>query len=699
VAGWTLTGVASALVASSLVLVAGVERPEGGVSSSIDSYVTVPFVAGFAVVVLAFSLVGALIVARRPRNGLGWLFAVDGVLTALLSFLTVYQFRALETDPGSLPGGELAAWTTDIMYLPIFGTLTVFLFLLFPDGRLDTRGRRLTAAGAVAGASLGGAASVVEPHLYSYPEIENPAGLGGSEALFVVLAGLGAVLLTGSLIASIALLVGRLRRARGRERDQLRLLAWTAVVSTTLILPGFVTQPGALLLVLSGIGALLLPASVGVAILRHRLLDIDLVIRRTFVVALLGAFITAVYLGVVVGAGALAGDRASPVPSAVAAALVAIAFQPVRRRAQRLANRLVYGDRATPYEVLSDLANRMADTYAADDLLLRIARTIGEGIGAERSAVWLRIGDRLRASAVWPDGGSPARSVRLDGDELPELPAGHAVPVRYGGELLGALTLDTRSGEPLAPTEAHLLADVASQSGLALHNVRLTEELRTTIEELQTSRQRLVTAQDEERRRLERDIHDGAQQQLVALAVKIRMADAMVDRDRGRAHEVLTEAQEGAQQALDELRDLARGIFPPLLADRGLAPALEAQARKAAVPVSLRADGIGRFPQQVEATAYFCCLEAVQNAAKYSHASVVEIELQAADGTLRFEVRDGGRGFDPTATPRGTGLQNMADRLEAVGGSIEIRSRPGSGTTVIGRIPLSPATGARRDRG
>jgi signal transduction histidine kinase len=247
-------------------------------------------------------------------------------------------------------------------------------------------------------------------------------------------------------------------------------------------------------------------------------------------------------------------------------------------------------------------------------------------------------------------------------------------------------------GEDVRPAERQLLRDLASQAGLVLRNVRLTEDLRARLIELQESRQRLVTAQDQERRRLERNIHDGAQQQLVALSVKMRLLKTLARRDPGKAEDLADQLQADVQDALDDLRDLARGIYPPLLADQGLAAALEAQARKAAVPVEVHPDGIGRYPQEAEATAYFCVLEALQNAAKYAKATSVEVRLSDEDGLLRFSVSDDGSGFDVAATPRGAGLQNMADRLDALGGSFEVRSKPGEGTTVRGVIPVREAS-------
>jgi signal transduction histidine kinase len=221
-----------------------------------------------------------------------------------------------------------------------------------------------------------------------------------------------------------------------------------------------------------------------------------------------------------------------------------------------------------------------------------------------------------------------------------------------------------------------------------LQNVRLTEELRANLEELRASRQRLVTAQDAERRRLERNIHDGAQQQLVALAVKVRLARSLSSRDPQKVDGLLEQTEGELAQAMNDLRDLARGIYPPLLADQGLLAALTAQARKSPVPVSVEADVIGRFSQEVEAAVYFCTLEALQNVAKYANANGARVHLHRGDGHLDFEVTDDGIGFDPSAKGVGTGTQGMADRLAALGGELRVDSSPGAGTTVTGRVPV-----------
>jgi signal transduction histidine kinase len=365
--------------------------------------------------------------------------------------------------------------------------------------------------------------------------------------------------------------------------------------------------------------------------------------------------------------------------------VVAVAFQPARQWAGRLANRVVYGRRATPYQVLSDFAQRIGGTYAAEDVLPRMAQIVAAGTGAENVVVWLRIGDEF-----WPEAssdGSPLpRRLPVAGQALPDLPGtGLNVPIVHQGELLGAIAIHMPKDEPLRPAGRQLVADVASQAGLVLANAGLIEDLRA-------SRQRLVTAQDEARRRLERNIHDGAQQDLVALGINLKLAGITVAEDPAQAEQVFSELQAAAAGALENLRDLARGIYPPLLADLGLAAALGAHASKSPMPVTVQADGVGRFGQDTEAAVYFCCLEALQNIAKYAHATQARVCMQAQNGTLCFTVSDDGAGYDARSTPMGSGLRNMADRLAALGGRLQIRSAPGHGTTITGRLPIPGAS-------
>jgi signal transduction histidine kinase len=633
---------------------------------------------------LAFALMGGLLAQRRPGNPIGWIFLVASLLSGVQVLAQQYTVFALAGD--NVQGARIANWIDGMIWVPITGSVAIFVTLLFPTGRLPSRRWRWVLwTGAVGILLFTGAFAVsTETEL----GLRNPFFDLGQDMLGPLF-GIGSSLYLVAVLAALASLVVRFRRARGDERQQIRWFATAVVLVAFFITLSFVGEFLLRELVVfkraAAVGALLsfiaIPVATGVAVLKYRLYDIDIVINRAVVVAVLGAFITAVYVGIVVGVGTLVGRVGGVVLPGVAAAAVALAFQPARRWAQHVANRLVYGDRATPFEVLTAFSERVAGAYGAEDVLPRMARILGEGTGAARAEVWLRSGDTLRRTASWP-GGAGATAVPLRDGDLPELPeVERAVPVRDRGKLLGALTLTKGRGEAVTPAEDRLLANLASQVGLVLRNVQLVEDLRA-------SRQRIVAAQDAERRRLERNIHDGAQQQLVALSVKARLAETFLDRDPEKAKRTLEEIKLETSEALENLRDLARGIYPPLLADQGLAAALESQARKATVPVTVEPDGIGRYPQETEAAAYFCVLEALQNVAKYAEASAVTVRLFQEDGDLVFRVTDDGKGFDPRSTPSGSGLQNMRDRLEALGGIVRIESRPGSGTTVTGRVPV-----------
>jgi len=258
--------------------------------------------------------------------------------------------------------------------------------------------------------------------------------------------------------------------------------------------------------------------------------------------------------------------------------------------------------------------------------------------------------------------------------------------------VLGALSVRMPASDPMDDPRAKLVSDLAAQAGLVLRNVSLVEDLRE-------SRRRLVAAQDLERRKLERNIHDGAQQQLVALTVKLRLARKVLDKDPTRVDGMLDELAGETQRALEDLRDLARGIYPPLLADQGLGPALEAQARRSTVPVAVEADGVGRYTPELEAAVYFSCLEALQNVAKYADATAATVQLREAAGRLEFSIRDDGVGFDAGATSYGTGLQGIADRLAAFGGTLAVASAPGAGTAISGSLPARAAGAKVSDDG
>jgi signal transduction histidine kinase len=230
---------------------------------------------------------------------------------------------------------------------------------------------------------------------------------------------------------------------------------------------------------------------------------------------------------------------------------------------------------------------------------------------------------------------------------------------------------------------------------LAYHNAELDsalqsslDEVRRKADELAASRARIVAAADAERRRIERNLHDGAQQRLVALAVRVGLVAKLVEQDQGAAEAALLELRTEVQETLQELRTLAHGIYPPLLMDRGLEPALRAAAQRSALPAMVLAEGLGRYRPETEATVYFCCLEAMQNACKHAGANAsVVVNIREDRGGIRFEVIDDGAGFDVAGNPTGSGFVNMSDRLGAIGGSLDVQSAPGRGTRVIGWLP------------
>ncbi len=637
---------------------------------------------------LAVPVVGLVLASQRPGNRIGWLFLAAGLALGLNSFSAEYGLRALVVAPGSLPAGRAAVWLANWIWVVPFAMFALVL-LLFPAGR--PRSRRWRAATWFIGGAftLAAADQLVDAvRLWRDPfrtflQSYNPPDVTAAYILMVA-----------ALVVSAAAVVVRFARSSGEERLQLKWFMAAALFLVATLIPWFLTN---LLFagLLTNVAFLCLWVAIAIAILKYRLYGIDFVISKAVLYGSLAVFITAVYAALVVGVGALAGNTRSPLLAALAAAVVAVAFQPVRRRAERLANRVVYGRRATPYQVLSEFAHRIGGTYASEDVLPQMARIVAAGTGAEQVVVWLRVDNELRPEAS-SDGRPHAAPLAVDGLTADALAAGGqpmltlpdadvSVPVVHQGELLGAISITMPRDEPLRPAGEQLVTDVASQAGLVLSNAGLIEDLRA-------SRQRLVTAQDEARRRLERNIHDGAQQDLVALTIKLRLAGMTVE-NLAQAKQAFGELQTDAGEALENLRDLAHGIYPPVLADLGLAAALNAQAARSAVPVTVEADGIGRFPREAEAAVYFCCLEALQNIAKYAHATQARLCVRARGGTLGFTVSDDGAGYDTRRTPMGSGQRNMADRLAALGGQLEVRSAPGQGTTVTAHLPIQGTSG------
>ncbi|MGI8519144.1 MAG: GAF domain-containing sensor histidine kinase, partial [Actinomycetota bacterium] len=501
-------------------------------------------------------------------------------------------------------------------------------------------------------------------------------------------------------------LVVRFRRSEGQERLQMK---WLAAAASFVAL-GYVTcmtinglyyySDGSqspvwfdVMWEIALFSFVLIPIAVGIAILKYRLYEIDVIITKTVVFGALAAFITAVYVAVVAGVAAALGSGREPnlFLSILATVIVAVAFQPVRERVQRFANRLVYGRRATPYEVLTLFTRSLAALVSAEDVLPEIARHTAEGLDAQSVTVTMNLPQGTE-EANYPVGGAPA------GSHLEE-----TVPVSYQGEALGAITVHKPASEPFRAPEHRLLEGLAAHAGVVLHNYRLTLELRARLKELseqadklKSSRERLVTAADTSRRAIERAIRERVERRLIGIAEDLSVAEVAMKNEPASATGKLEELAVRTNETLEELRDLARGIYPPLLADKGLVMALEAHIRKTGLEASLHVDpaleGV-RFERSIETSCYFCIREALDNVALYARGAEALVTLEQSAGRVSFSVTDEGPGFDPSivtgaAPGRGQGLQAMADRLAASGGELIVRSKPGQGTAVTGWVPL-----------
>jgi signal transduction histidine kinase len=644
---------------------------------------------GFLTVLsVGFALFAWPVASQQPRNAVVWMLSAVGFLAG--SYVAGKTAASLIADPVavwdlvSVPADMQtgAAWID--VYTNAAATTAVFLWLtfgllLFPDGRLPSSGWRW----------LGWVSGVANLVLFASTAWEyRPSN--------TLLTGLGLVFniaLFAAMLAtalSLAALIGRYRKSGGTSRQQFKWIVWGASVFlptlvASVMLGNTKYEGVATTAMMVGLAAFLV--SYGIAIGKYRLYDIDVVISRTVVYGSLAVFITGVYVAAVVGIGSLLGGEAesSPWLSVGAIAVVAFAFEPLRERLQRLANRLVYGKRATPYEVLSDFSRKI--TAGGEELLEQVARSLAEGTTAAEAAVWVRRDGIVHRTAVWPlDDDRPSQPTATDIESIPDVDLTRSVA--HDDEPLGALTLKAARGQNLLPSDERLLEQMASGMGLALRNARLGEDLREQVEALARSRQRLVTVQDETRRHLERQLHDGVQQRLVALKVKLSLARKKAEMAGiDKAAELLEHVAIDTDQAIESLRDFARGIYPPLLEAEGPAAALSSQVLKLPIEVTVHAAGIGRHSRPVEAAVYFCVLEALQNVVKHAGASSAHVAITQVGDVLRFEVSDDGKGFDAAAVPAGSGLANLSDRVDALDGSVEILSTPGQGATIRGSIP------------
>jgi signal transduction histidine kinase len=636
--------------------------------------------------VIALPTAAALLVLVRPDLRYSWLLLGAGV--GVLSSLVI--MAAAEADVANPALVQAIGYAINTAAIALSVPL---IMLLFPDGTLLSRRWRPVVALVGVTSILGASAALVNGGWGGDPlsgDLVSPLAERLESVGTILTRVFFPLMLTSFLLAALSLIL-RFRRSDGVQRRQ---LLWLAVAGGYMIAMGLVVLVTGGTVGLEGVQAwmmasafALLPVGITVAVLRYRLYDVDIIVNRSLVVGGLAVFILAVYVGVVVGVGTLVSATGDPGIGVRigATALVAVGFHPARQRLRRWADRVVYGHRASPYEVLGAFAS-IAGRAPDQATLQRLADLLAQGTGARPAVVWLRVGDRLRPVAA-SDTTDVLDVAVHDGSGVDAVPGDLLVLVEHGDELLGALAITKARGESVTDQDKDVTRRLADAIAWTLRTERLTAELADRVQELRASRVRIVRAQDTARQQLERDLHDGAQQELVALKVKLGLARTLASRvEAPRTQAMLEDLGTDADEAVDSLRTLARGIYPPLLESDGLVAALTAHARRSPVDVDISGEA-PRAPRDTEIAVYTCVLEAIQNAASHGRAERVTVMLDHDGDHIRFEVHDDGVGFDPATTPAGPGLQAMQDRLDIVGGTMRVESRPGAGTTISAQVP------------
>ena len=666
-----------------------------GLVAGVDDGATVGDVVR-VVLICAWAAAGTALVASRRHGALGTVVLLVAVLAGVCS---------ATAEPES----------TEVVHRLALGLLPaagLHLLLALPAGALDGFRRSTVLAGYGTGLAIG-----IGLVLASAPPPWWPVLLEAAAFLSI------------GLPASNA----RYRTTRGLDRQRLQWLGLAVAVAaeTALVL-------AALRLLLGGpdhwgeyaAGAtVLLPLALAAGASRRLATRVDRLLVHTVALAGLTGVVVAVYLVVVVGLGRVPSEdeRSLFALSMAAAAVAALLYLPAREWLGDAANRLVYGERQAPDESLRTFGNRLSRAIPMDELLLQLAESLRKTMALQAAEVWTGTGGRLDRAVSVPDRGTG--TLVLGGEELPVLTRAGVVgnawlqvwapallegrrgavlrvaPVSHSGELLGLVVVERPTdGDAYTEEEERVLTELARQVGLALHNVQLDsalqeslEEVRRQAEELRASRARIVTTADAERRKIERNLHDGAQQHLVALAVNLRLTRDLLSDDPETAAEMLEELGNSVKETIAELRNLAHGIYPPLLVDSGLPEALRAAAGRSPLAVSVEAEGVGRYPTELEAAVYFCVLEALQNAGKHAPDATVTVRVSESPGRLTFEVKDDGPGFDVATKGRGQGFTNMSDRVGAYGGVVHWESAPGQGTCISGEVPLAPVAAEPAD--
>jgi two-component system, NarL family, sensor kinase len=634
-----------------------------------------------------FASVGVVVAVRRRGHRIGWLFLGMGLAAALTGFGFEYAVRAGVTAPGSLPAGWLwaavAAWTWPLSFAGLG-----FVLLLFPDGGLPSPRWRPVAwtLGLSFGAAFVWGVVRPEPIDLSILTVDNPLGIAllervVSEPLERLL---GWAVFLGWAVTILACLLApflRWRQAGWEARQQLKWLALVATMSAVLAVAGFALTLLKLAPVLGGLLAVAaltglgvgIPLAAGVAILRYRLYEIDRILSRSLVYAVSTACVIVAYVGLVSVLGGLLSTRASLGVSLVATVVVAVLFEPARRRLQLGVDRLLFGERRNPSAVLARLG-RLEATLAPELVLGGVAQTVASALRLPFAAVELRL---------------PQETVQAGyGDAVAE-PV--VVPLVYQQEPVGRLLVSPRApGERFTGVERRLLEDLAGQVALVASAVRLTVDL-------QHARERLVLGREEERRRLRRDLHDGLGPTLAGVVLGLDGVGRALSGDQAAARQLVGRLKADVQAAVADTRRLVYELRPPALDELGLVAALRKQAASLGldgqgIQVQVEApDRLDGLPAAVEVAAYRIALEALTNARRHAQARRCQVRLALDDG-LRIEVRDDGRGL-PADPADGVGLASMRERAGELGGWCQIEPALNGGTSVRAWLPVAPHDG------
>ncbi|MGH8775562.1 MAG: sensor histidine kinase [Jiangellaceae bacterium] len=604
--------------------------------------------------VLSAATVGAVLALRRPRHPVGWLFLT---LSAVIVLPTGnYASYGALARPGSLPLADMVGVVGDSGFLLWFALLALIMHLT-PDGRPLSRLWAVLMWVTVAGAALGMLVAVFSDAPLSPPlqELRNPLGVS-SAALDLIRQVVGVTTGLGVLVGALSLLA-RFRRASGLQRKQLLWLAPAAVLIPIFVAASFAASYAnnyAVLSVVSGLFVVLLPVATGLAITRYHL-------SRALTYLLVSAVLAVTYVVVLTVGAVFGGSQLSAVVATLAAVSVA---GPAYRWLQNFVDRRFNRRRFDAVQVVRGYVRDPAPEVTPEDVL--------------RQAV----ADPTLRVSYWVDG----RGEWVTGDGRPANPGPAEVELRRHDRPIARVGFD---GDD---TSRELVEAAVVEARPELDNAGLRAAVALQLVEVRDSRARIVSAADASRRQIERDLHDGAQQHLVALAVKLGLARKLAAGDPSGVDSLLEQLRDEVQETLTQVRELAHGIYPPLLREHGLGEALRNAAGRAALPTSVEVGTTLRFRPEMEAAIYFCCLEAMQNAAKHAgEGARVDIRVDVDDDALTFEVRDDGVGFDSPAAGEGHGFVNMRDRIGAYGGPLSVTSAPGRGTVVRGSLPLPVA--------